>query len=87
MASVNRTQILRQQLLTELESDSRQAALEALEKILTEENTDALIEILMDMLKLPFWLRWLPIGSVLDQVLPETLLDLFRKLLAPSPFD
>lgn len=87
MTVENKTQVLRQQLLSQLGEDSRQAALRALEAILTEENTDALIEILMDMLPLPFWMKWLPIGSVLDRLLPETLLNLFEKLLAPSPFD
>lgn len=82
MATQTSTQILRQQLLTRLEDSTREAGLTAIREILTEENTDALIEILMDRLKLPFWLSWLPIGKVLDKMLPETLLNLFEDLLA-----
>lgn len=82
MATQNSTQILRQQLLTRLEDSTREAGLTAIREILTEENTDALIEILLDRISLPFWLSWLPIGKVLDKMLPETLLNLFEDLLA-----
>lgn len=81
MALDSSTQILRQQLLRKLGDDSRRAGLVAIREILTEENTDAMIKILVDRIDLPFWLAWLPVGSVLDKLLPEALLSVFEDLL------
>lgn len=83
MAIQNSTQILRSQLAVRVGDAGRSAALEALREILTEENTDALIRIIEDKISLPFWLRWIPLGSILDRLLPEKLLEVFEDLLTP----
>ncbi len=58
-------------------------ALQIVEQVLTEENTDALIEIIVKRVKkvLPFWAKWLPIGTVLDKLFPDVLIDALRELL------
>lgn len=50
------------------------------EEILTEENTDKLIDIVLALIKLPIWLRWLPLRSILDRLLPNVLLDALKLL-------
>ncbi len=63
--------------------DARRATLGVLKQYLTEENTDLLVKTLRKRIKrrLPRWARWLPIGKVLDALLPEVLLDFFEDLL------
>ncbi len=48
------------------------------EHVLTEENTDKLIEVLLDKVNLPWWIPERIIRRVLDQLLPETLLQALR---------
>lgn len=64
-----------------LQAEAKNAALVAIREILTEENTDALIELIKDKLHLPLWLRWLPLGMILDKLLPGTLLRVFEEVL------
>lgn len=57
--------------------------LETLEKdILTEENTDRLIDITVAFLPLPLWLKWLPLRGILDRLFPGVLLKAIKKLIA-----
>lgn len=65
-----------------LGDELKSQALIAIREVLTEDNTDALIDLIMDRLPIPFWMRWLPIRSVLDRLLPETLLNVFEDLLS-----
>ena len=81
MAVQNSTQLLRSQLQASVTDAARSSALEALREILTEENTDALIHIITDKISLPIWLRWIPLGSILDRLLPEKLLQVFEEVL------
>ena len=61
----------------------RKFASEILHSVLTEENTDRAKDLLVAGIapKLPFWARWLPIGYVLDALLPEVLLSVIDDLL------
>jgi hypothetical protein len=61
--------------------DLRQVALEIIRQVLTEENTDVLVAWVKDRVKLPIWLAWFPIGLVLDQILPDTILQLLERVL------
>ena len=63
--------------------EARRATVSVLQQYLTEENTDVFVKILRKRIKrkLPRWARWLPIGKVLDALLPELLLDFFEDLL------
>lgn len=83
MATAKSVAQLRAQLIQRMDSEVRAAGLVAAREILTEENTDALIEILMHKISgyLPFWLRWLPINSILDKLLPEAVLSVVEDLL------
>lgn len=62
---------------------SKRAALKILEEIITEESTDRFKVYARDLIKakLPIWLRWLPIGRVIDALLPEVLLAVLKELL------
>ena len=64
--------------------EQKQAALAVIRSVLTEENSDKLKRILKRGIKkkLPGWLRWLPIGKILDSLLPEVLIDFFEHLLS-----
>ena len=66
-----------------LAGDAKAAALEGIRSVLTEENTDKLIELLERELAkvLPWWARFLPIGVVLDRLLPDILLRVFEDAL------
>ena len=70
--------------LPEIPLQARQATLSILSQYITEENSDRFIKILHRRVKakLPRWLRWLPIGIVLDRLFPEILLEFFEDLLA-----
>lgn len=61
--------------------ESRIVALDAIRTILTEENTDEIIDLVLAKVNLPLWLRWLPLGRVLDQLLPEAILGVFEDIL------
>lgn len=50
-------------------------------EILTEENTDVLIDQVLSLIKLPVWLRWLPLRSILDRLLPDVLINALRTLV------
>lgn len=50
------------------------------EEILTEENTDKLIEALFNRLDLPWWLPSGVAKRVLDRLLPDVLLDAIKSL-------
>ena len=49
-------------------------------EILTEENTDVFIDLVLGFVKLPLWLRWLPLRSILDKLLPEAVLKAIKAL-------
>ena len=72
-------------LLTTLTSDAKGAALVGIRAVLTEENTDFLVKRLASLVssKLPWYAKWLPIGVMLDHLLPDTLLKVFEEFLAP----
>ena len=56
--------------------------IEVLEKdILTEDNTDRLIDILVSMMPLPLWMKWLPLRAVLDRLLPGVLIKALHRLV------
>lgn len=63
--------------------DLRAAALEGIRAVLTEENTDALIAKIEAAIKprLPWYAKFLPIGKVLDTLLPGVLLKVFEEHL------
>lgn len=65
----------------------KQLALDVVQGILTENNTDKLKDIIVARIKphLPFWAKWLPIGRVIDALLPEVLLSVFKDLLTLPP--
>lgn len=52
-----------------LSHDLKAALMDAIRAVFTEERTDDLIRRLVA--KLPFWLRWLPIGPALDRIIPD----------------
>ena len=58
-------------------------ALAVVKRVLTEENTDKLKRTLKRGIKskLPGWLKWVPVGRVLDALLPEVLVEFFEGLL------
>ena len=62
----------------------RQDTLEVIKAYITEENSDVFIRALTKRVKqrLPRWLRWLPIGRVLDALFPEIIIEFFEDLLA-----
>ena len=64
--------------------EQRKAALAVIKSVLTEENSDKLKKTLKKGIKkrLPRWLKWLPIGKILDSLLPEVLVEFFERLLA-----
>ena len=70
---------IRAQLIDEV----RAATLQGVRTVLTEENTDILIERMVALIKprLPVYLRWIPIGTVLDALLPGALLKVFEEVL------
>jgi hypothetical protein len=78
---MNRTH-LKANVFSDLGPEVRAAALEGIRAVLTENNTDALIEIIMGKLRLPLWLRWLPLRAVLDRLLPDALLRVFEEALS-----
>lgn len=73
-----------QQLTQDVSQTARQGALDVARSILTEEKTDALIAILVPKIKaaMPGWLRWLPVGYVLDKLLPGTILSVLEEVLS-----
>ena len=66
-----------------LSTDARAAALAGLREVLTEDNTDKIIARLVEIIKprLPIYLRWIPVGTVLDALLPGALLRVFEEVL------
>lgn len=71
-------------LVTNLTVEAKSAALAGVRAVLTEANTDRIIEMLEARIapKLPWYARWVPLGVVLDRMLPETLLRVFEDFLA-----
>ena len=63
---------------------AKKEALAVVEQVLSEENTDELVKILRKEIKkrLPRWARWLPIGKVLDALLPGALVKFLRAILS-----
>lgn len=63
--------------------EDRQSAWAVIEQVVNEERTDELIDKLVKRVKpkLPVWLRWLPIGMVLDAIFPEIVLGWLKDLL------
>lgn len=68
---------------SQLTEDARNATLAGVRTVLTEENTDILIERMVALIKpkLPVYLRWIPVGTVLDALLPGALLKVFEEVL------
>ena len=66
-----------------LADDAKAAALSGIREVLTEENSDKLIARVVELVKpkLPVYLRWVPIGTVLDALLPGVLLRVFEEAL------
>ena len=62
---------------------AKQATLVVLKEVLTEESSDKLKRILKKKIKskLPGWAKWIPIGQILDALLPEVLIDFFEDIL------
>ena len=71
-------------LVTNLTAEAKSAALAGVRAVLTEDNTDRIIEMLEARIasKLPWYARWMPLGVILDRMLPETLLRVFEDFLA-----
>ncbi len=61
---------------------AKQATLVVLKEVLTEESSDKLKRILKKKIKskLPGWAKWIPIGQILDALLPEVLIDFFEDI-------
>lgn len=72
------------QVVVAVSQEAKAGALVTARSILTEENTDALIEAIVPRVKaaLPSYLKWLPIGTILDKVLPGTVLSVVEELLS-----
>ena len=72
-----------QTLLVDVTDQAKAGARSAARAILTEEKTDALIAIIVPRVKaaLPSYLRWIPIGTVLDKLLPGTILSIVEEVL------
>ena len=70
-------------IASNLSADAKSAALSGLREVLTEENTDKIIARLVEIIKgrLPLYLRWIPVGAVLDALLPGALLKVFEEVL------
>ena len=71
-------------IASNLSADAKSAALSGLREVLTEENTDKIIARLVEIIKgrLPLYLRWIPVGTVLDALLPGALLKVFEEVLS-----
>jgi hypothetical protein len=54
---------------------------EILRNILSEENTDKLIDVLMDKINFPWWLPSGIIRKTLDQMLPDVLLNAILEMI------
>ena len=72
------------QIGARLADDAKAAALSGIREVLTEENSDKLIARVVELVKpkLPVYLRWIPIGTVLDALLPGVLLKVFEEALS-----
>jgi len=66
-----------------LTGEAKVAALAGIREVLTEENTDKIIARMVELIKprLPIYLRWIPVGTVLDALLPGALLRVFEEVL------
>ena len=67
-----------------LAGDAKAAALVGIREVLTEENSDKIIARVVELVKprLPVYLRWMPIGTVLDALLPGILLKVMEEALS-----
>ena len=67
----------------DLSTDMKAAALAGIRVVLTEENTDVLIARIEALIKpkLPWYAKYLPIGAILDRLLPDVLLRVFEEHL------
>ena len=61
----------------------KQLVKDVLYAILTEDHTDRVKDAIVARIKphLPFWARWLPIGRVIDALLPGVLLSVLEDVL------
>ncbi len=59
----------------------KEAALDAVRAAFTEERTDAFIAKLTARLPWPWWTKFIPVGQVLDQLLPDVLIDFLEEVL------
>ena len=71
-------------IASNLTAEAKGAALSGIREVLTEENTDKIIARLVEIIKgrLPLYLRWIPVGTVLDALLPGALLKVFEEVLS-----
>jgi len=51
------------------------------EEVLTEENTDLLINFIFDKIDLPWYVPGRIVKKILDRMLPEVLLDALKSVL------
>lgn len=72
------------QVVVAVSAEARAGALTTARAILTEDNTDALIAAIVPRVKkaLPKYLQWLPIGTILDKILPGTVLSVVEEVLS-----
>lgn len=75
---------LKANIASTLAPELRAAALEGVRTVLTEANTDTLIKRLVTLIKakMPVYLRWLPLGTILDRLMPDALLKVFEEALS-----
>ena len=59
--------------MAKLSPDAKAMLMDALRASITESRTDDWIR--RALAKLPFWLRWLPLGKILDKMMPEALIN------------
>lgn len=61
--------------------DLRAVAMDVFDTAINEQTTDAFIDVLMARIRLPFWLKWIPVRTVLDKILPGALRSALVSLL------
>lgn len=66
-----------------LSSQAKKALIDTLREEFTEERSDVVKKVIRRKIKkrLPSWLSWLPIGRILDELLPEVLIDSIEDVL------
>ena len=73
----SRTKVQSESILT----GARLVTLETLRRVLTEENTDRLLDVIFGSIRLPWWIPGRIARRVLDEILPEVLLGALERIL------